>query len=49
MSDQERIAQLQAVLRDIAEGAEMMLPVVSGSFASYVKEVKRVATEGARA
>jgi hypothetical protein len=48
MSEQERIAELQAILRDIAMGADMMLPLFSGAALSYAKEVKRVANEGAQ-
>lgn len=50
-TDAERIAELKAVLRDIAMGADMMLQpfmCTTGSFKRYAEEVKRVATYGAR-
>lgn len=49
LSDEETILELKALLNDIVRGADMMLnPVlkVSGSFLSYVREVKRVALAG---
>ena len=49
--DGNRIAALRDVLRDIAQGADMMLhPAlkVTGALRGYIEEVKRVATEGAR-
>lgn len=49
MSDQERIAELKALLADIAMGADMMLqPVLNlqGAMLGYVNEVKRVASAG---
>lgn len=45
----ERIAELKALLRDIAVGADMMLqPALGlrGSMLGYVREVKRVASAG---
>ncbi len=44
--EQARIGELEAILRDIARGAQMTLPYAQGAFASYVKEVARVATAG---
>ena len=39
---------MEAVLRDIANGSDMMLtsPTLSGAFKSYVLEVRRVARDG---
>lgn len=51
MSEQEKIAELRAILRDIAMGADMMLqPALNlhGAMLGYVNEVKRVATEGSQ-
>lgn len=48
-SDAERIAELKALLADIAMGADMMLhPAcgLKGSMLGYVNEVKRVASAG---
>jgi hypothetical protein len=49
MTEQERIAELKALLADIAMGADMMLePAVNLQYAmrGYVQEVKRVASAG---
>lgn len=35
--------ELRAVVQDLALGADMMLQVATGSFASYAKEVRKVA------
>lgn len=44
MNDAERVAELEATIRDILVGCDMMLQVpLSGSFKAYVLEVKRVA------
>jgi hypothetical protein len=36
-------ADMETALRDIIFGADMMLQIANGAFASYCKEVKRVA------
>ncbi len=41
-----RVAELEAILRDIAQGAQMMLQVpLTPSFTRYVQEVLRVARQ----
>jgi hypothetical protein len=44
--DKARIAELEDILRDIAMGAQMQQPLAKGAFASFAREVERVATAG---
>ena len=46
VASSERIAELEATLKDIVVGADIMLEPalnLTGSFLGYVREVKRVA------
>jgi hypothetical protein len=44
--DKARIKELEEILRDIAMGAQMNLPLYKGAMANYIREVERVATSG---
>jgi glycine cleavage system protein P-like pyridoxal-binding family len=49
LSDEERIAELKALLADIVQGAHIMLQPacgLQGAMLGYVREVKRVASAG---
>jgi hypothetical protein len=46
VDDKARITELEEILRDIAMGAQMTLPMYSGAMANYIREVERVATSG---